>query len=152
MGIAVTLGLAVVEASLPILAAKAIRLDFLIRALVSRTLPEAEPGRRWSGELDTSAERRHTMTISISLTPDQERTLEELARQSGKDPSAYAVGVLTAYLNGVRSNPEKTFEEILAPIWEGWRQSGMTEDEIDDLFGRELQDVRRERHQREGTT
>jgi hypothetical protein len=92
------------------------------------------------------------MTISISLTPDQERTLEELARQSGKDPSAYAVGVLTAYLNGVRSKSEKTFEEILAPIWEGWRQSGMTEDEIDDLFGRELQDVRRERHQREGTT
>ncbi|MGP0067100.1 MAG: hypothetical protein ACLQGP_26340 [Isosphaeraceae bacterium] len=92
------------------------------------------------------------MTIHISLTPDQERTLEELARQSGKEPSAYALGVLTAYLNGARSKPEKTFEEILAPIWEGWRQSGMTEDEVDDLFGRELQDLRQERRRRKGTT
>ena len=44
--------------------------------------------------------------------------------------------MVTAYLNGVKSKGEKTFEEILAPIWEGWRQSGMTEDEIDDLFGK----------------
>jgi hypothetical protein len=92
------------------------------------------------------------MTIRITLTPDQERQLEELARQNGKDPSAYANDVLTAYLQGVELKGEKTFEEILAPIWEGWRQSGMTEDEIDDLFGRELQEVRRERRQQRGTT
>jgi hypothetical protein len=113
---------------------------------------DPQPLRGKLGDVDTSPERRHTMTISISLTPEQERTLEELARQSGKDPSAYAIGVLTAYLNGVRSRPEKTFEEILAPIWEGWRQSGMTEDEIDDLFGQELQEVRRERRQGKATT
>jgi hypothetical protein len=118
--------------------------------LSDRQEPQLLRGQR--GDLDTSPERRHTMTICISLTPEQERTLEELARQSGKDPSAYAIGVLTAYLNGVRSNPEKTFEEILAPIWEGWRQSGMTEDEIDDLFGQELREVRRERRPRKATT
>ena len=65
--------------------------------------------------------------------------------RSGKDPSAYIHDVVTAYLNGVRPKGEKTFEEILAPIWEGWRQSGMTQEEIDDLFQRELQAVRRER-------
>jgi hypothetical protein len=113
---------------------------------------ELRPLRGKRGDVDTSPERRHTMTIRISPTPEQERTLEELARQSGKDPSAYAIGVLTAYLNGVHSNPEKTFAEILAPIWEGWRQSGMTEDEIDDLFGQELQEMRRERRPRKATT
>ena len=92
------------------------------------------------------------MTISITLTPDQERTLEELARQDGKDPSVYVNDMVTAYLNRARSKGEKTFEEILAPIWEGWRQSGMTEDEVDDLFGQELQEVRRERRQQKGTT
>ncbi|MGO9916003.1 MAG: hypothetical protein ACLQIB_15015 [Isosphaeraceae bacterium] len=92
------------------------------------------------------------MTININLTPDQERQLEELARQNGKEPAAYINDVLTAYLNGVRSKGQKTFEEILAPIWEGWRQSGMTEDQINELFGRELQEVRRERRQRKGTT
>jgi hypothetical protein len=91
------------------------------------------------------------MTISITLTPDQERTLEELARQHGKDPSVYVNDLVVAYLSEVRSKEEKTFEEILAPIWEGWRQSGMTEEEIDDLFGQELQEVRRERRQRKGT-
>ena len=92
------------------------------------------------------------MTISITLTPDQERQLEELARQSGKDTSAYVNDVLTAYLEGVTPRRERMFEEILAPIWEGWRQSGMTEAQIDDLFQRELQEVRRERRQPEGTT
>ena len=28
----------------------------------------------------------------------------------------------------------KTFDQVLAPVWEGWQQSGMTEDEIDDMF------------------
>jgi hypothetical protein len=92
------------------------------------------------------------MTISITLTPEQERQLEELARQSGKDTSAYINELVTAYLEGVTPKREKTFEEILAPIWEGWRQSGMTEDEIDDLFRHELPEVRRERRQPKGTT
>jgi hypothetical protein len=92
------------------------------------------------------------MTISITLTPEHERQLEELARHNGKDPAAYVSEVVAAYLIGVRSMGEKSFEEILAPIWEGWRQSGMTEDEIDELFARELQEVRRERRQRSGTT
>ena len=92
------------------------------------------------------------MTISITLTPDQERKLEALARQNGQDPSAYVNDMVTAYLNRVESKKEKTFEEILAPIWEGWQQSGMTEQEIDDVFQQELQEVRRERSQRKGTT
>jgi hypothetical protein len=88
------------------------------------------------------------MTIHISLTPDQERQLSDLARRNGKEPSVYVNDVVTAYLKGVRSKGEKDFEEILAPIWEGWRQSGMTEAEIDNLFGQELQEARRERRQR----
>jgi len=91
------------------------------------------------------------MTLSITLTADQERQLGELARRKGKDPAAYVSDVLTAYLNGVSSKGEKTFEEILTPIWEGWRQSGMTEGEIDELFERELLEVRRERRDRKGT-
>src|SRR5436305_7921908 len=83
-------------------------------------------------------------TISITLTPDQERKLQELAHQSGKDPSNYVSDMLTAHLEGVEAKGEKTFEEILAPVWEGWRRSGMAEEEIDDLFRREIQDLRRE--------
>jgi len=88
------------------------------------------------------------MTISITLTPDQERRLQELAHQSGKDPSNYVSDMITAHLERVKPQGQKAFEEILAPVWEGWRQSGMAEDEIDDLFQRELQDLRRERQER----
>ncbi|HMF35830.1 MAG TPA: hypothetical protein VKF17_04295 [Isosphaeraceae bacterium] len=59
------------------------------------------------------------MSITITLTPDQEQKLEELARQSGKDPSVYVHDVVTAYLNGVAPKGLKTLEEFLAPIWDG---------------------------------
>lgn len=55
------------------------------------------------------------MIISITLTPDQERKLAELARQRGKDPSAYVHEVVAAYLNVAGQKGDKTFEEILAP-------------------------------------
>jgi hypothetical protein len=86
------------------------------------------------------------MTISITLTPDQERQLEALARQSGKDPSVYVNDVVAAFLERVTPNGEKRFAEILDSIWEGWRQSGMTESDIDDPLQRELLEVRRARH------
>jgi hypothetical protein len=92
------------------------------------------------------------MTISITLTPEQERTLQDLARQSGKDPAAYVHEVIAAYLTGAGKREAKTFEEILAPVWEGWRQSGMTEAEIDELFEEELQAVHRERHQKKASS
>ena len=53
--------------------------------------------------------------------------------------------VVSAFLDEIRPNEEKTIDEILAPIWEGWRQSGMTEEQIDELLHSELQAVRRER-------
>ncbi len=92
------------------------------------------------------------MTVSIDLNPEQERQLEELARQRGKDPSAYVSDLVAAFLEGAQSCGSSSFEKILAPIWEGWRQSGMTEDEIDDLFGGELAEIRRERRPQKGTT
>lgn len=90
------------------------------------------------------------MTIRIDLTPNQERTLAELAQRSGKDPAAYVQGVVAAYLSGVRKTGERTFEEVLAPIWAGWQASGMGEEEIEGLFERELREARQERRQRKG--
>ena len=94
------------------------------------------------------------MTISITLTPDQERKLEaaRLARTAGTTLRPMSNIVVTAYLDRVESKKEKTLEEILAPVWEGWQQSGMTEQEIDDLFRQELQEVRRERRPRKETS
>ena len=55
------------------------------------------------------------MSITITLTPDQEQKLAELARQSGKDPSVYVHDVVTAYLNGagLRGTRPLEFEAVL---------------------------------------
>ncbi len=85
------------------------------------------------------------MSLSITLTPDQERKLAELARARGKDPAAHAHDVVTAYLNCANPSGTKSLEEILAPIWDGWRGSGMTDSEVDELFEHELREVRGDR-------
>jgi hypothetical protein len=82
------------------------------------------------------------VTIRITLTPDQERKLTELAHAQVKEPDAHAHDVVCAYLNGADQTDTKSFEEILAPIWEGWRDSGMTDGEVEELFEHELRQGR----------
>ena len=104
-------------------------------------------------DVEARPEPRRIMTIKIELRPDEERELRELARASGRDLSEYVHQVLTEHLRSGQS-PEaasKTFDEILAPIREGWQQSGMTEDEITALFGETRDEVRQERRARKET-
>jgi hypothetical protein len=91
------------------------------------------------------------MTIHITLTPEEERRLAELARARGKDPAVRVHDVVTAYLNGPDPRGAKSFEEILVPIWEGWRQSSTADGDIDDLMEQELRDARNERRWSKGT-
>ena len=56
------------------------------------------------------------MSISITLTPAEERKLAELALARGKDPAGYARDVVSAYLNVADEKGSRSFEEILAPI------------------------------------
>jgi hypothetical protein len=91
------------------------------------------------------------MSINISLTPAEERKLADLARANGKDPDAYAHDVVSAYLTLADENGSRTFEEILAPIWEEWRRSGLTDSEVDDLLEQELRGARVARRDAKGT-
>lgn len=90
------------------------------------------------------------MTISIELKPEEERKLAELARARGKNPSELAHAVVTTYLSSVDQNGDRSFAEILAPVWEGWRQAGLTDEELDTFFQQELQATRSERRQAKG--
>jgi hypothetical protein len=93
------------------------------------------------------------MTINIELRPEVERALLERARMSGRDISQYVHQVLTEHIRSGQS-PEtasKTFDEILAPVREGWQQGGMSEDEITALFVETRDEVRKERRARKET-
>ncbi len=59
--------------------------------------------------MEPSPEETHD-AITITLTPDQEQKLAELARLSGKDPSVYVHDVVTAHLNGAGPRRTRTLE------------------------------------------
>ena len=80
------------------------------------------------------------MTISIELRPDEERVLRERARENGQDISEYLHLVLKEHIEG-----SKPFAEILTPVWEGFRQSGMTEEQAAEFLEEELHAARSER-------
>lgn len=92
------------------------------------------------------------MTITIELRPDDEQALRERAEASGRELPDYVRHVLEEH---IRSGPRpgvapRSFDQVLAPVWEGWRQTGMSEEQIDAMFQRELEELRRDRIQRRG--
>jgi hypothetical protein len=90
------------------------------------------------------------MTINIELRPDEERELRERALTSGRELPEYVQQVLEEHIRSVPrpAKPSKTFDQILAPVREGWQQSGMTEEEITALFEETRDEVRKERRVR----
>jgi hypothetical protein len=90
------------------------------------------------------------MGIRITLTSEQERKLAELARGRGQEPAEFARDVMAAYLNVADPTEPMSFEEILTPIWKGWIERGMTDEELDRLFDQELLEIRSERHRDAG--
>jgi len=96
------------------------------------------------------------MTISISLRPDEELELSERARQSGREVEEYIHDLIRKDLTGTGAREttgesSQSIDQILAPIREGFAQSGMTEEEVMAHFHEVREEVRRERPTRKGT-
>jgi hypothetical protein len=70
-----------------------------------------------------------TEIIEISgLAPGTKKAIEELSRSKGKSAEEYLRMLIEAEILS-----EQTFSEILAPIRQSFRESGMTEQNLDDL-------------------
>jgi hypothetical protein len=84
-----------------------------------------------------------TETIEITGLPEGTReAIKELSRCKGKSAEEYLRTLIEAELLS-----QQTFAEILAPIREGFRKSGMTEEQLDALF----EEARQKVHQEEQT-
>ena len=84
-----------------------------------------------------------TETIEITGLPEGTReAIKELSQSKGKTADEYLRTLIEAEILS-----QKTFAEILAPIREGFRKSGMTVEQLDDLF----EEARRKVHQEEPT-
>jgi len=93
--------------------------------------------------MKTDARAKKTMTITIDLPTETERKLLARAAATGTD---VATLVREAVEEKLRT-PLPTFAAVLAPVHEDFRQSGMTEAELDTFLEATLAEVRKERRE-----
>jgi hypothetical protein len=87
-----------------------------------------------------------TTTLEIPGVPEEQiQQLDERARQAGVAPAEYVRSLI------MRELERPSLDEILAPIRQGFAESGLTEDELTALF-EEARDEAWEERQREGRT
>jgi hypothetical protein len=83
-----------------------------------------------------------TLSVLIPIPSELARTIDIMAERRGQDRAQFIVSFLQEQLN--RSAP--SFEELMAPIAEDFRGSGMTEDDLDVLVEQERQAIWDEKH------
>lgn len=81
------------------------------------------------------------MTVVLELKPEVEAALQKKALSSGFELSVYLERLVERDVERI-----KAFDDILAPIRKNFADSGMTEEELDELVERERQAVWDEKH------
>lgn len=76
----------------------------------------------------------------LGLRPTQLKALDKKARRTGKTSPEYVRWLIERDLL-----VDKSFDEILAPIREDFRRSGITEDELDRMVDRARGGIKRKR-------
>jgi hypothetical protein len=80
------------------------------------------------------------MTITINLSPDQQRRLTAKAAQAGRELSAYVQQLID------RDIDVESLDAILAPVRRNFEQSSMTDEELTTLVEEVREDIWRETH------
>lgn len=81
-----------------------------------------------------------TETIEITRLPEGTKEgIRELSERKGKNAEEYLRTLIEADLLS-----QQTFAEILAPLREGFRKGGMTEEQLETLFEEARQKVHQE--------
>jgi hypothetical protein len=91
------------------------------------------------------------MTITIDLPPDVEASIKTQAAKDGLPLEDYVTSLVqegTARRNRIDLLAEKSFDEILAPFRRNVEDSGMSDEELDDLFTKTRGEAARSRKER----
>ena len=92
------------------------------------------------------------MTVTLELEPEVELTATEQAEEQGLPLDKYVEIVVKEAVKQrqrVKQLAQKSFREILAPIHQGFEESGMSEDEITEMFEKAREEVWQENHKSE---
>jgi hypothetical protein len=98
------------------------------------------------------------ITVTLTLPPEVEGKLRDKAGKAGLTLEAYLQRLAerdVSTVNGVTGpggtgGGPKTFDEILAPVRQGFADSGLSEEEIDALFKEAREEVWRDNQQNQG--
>ena len=82
------------------------------------------------------------MSVVLELEPEVEETLKKRAAARGSEFKVYLQSLLKEKAS------ERSYEEVMTPVWDAFEKSGMTEDELGELIDREVKAVRAERRKR----
>lgn len=82
------------------------------------------------------------MSVVLELEPEVEETLKKRAAARGSKFSVYLQNLLKEQASA------RSYEEVMAPVWDAFEKSGMTEEQLDELIDREVKAVRAERRKR----
>jgi hypothetical protein len=82
------------------------------------------------GDFGVDGSRKDEMTLEIPLAPEEESRLRERAAAAGTDVQTFVREAVFEKLE------RSTFAELLAPVHEATRRSGLSVDEIDAMADR----------------
>lgn len=81
------------------------------------------------------------MSITIDISKEAESKLRKRADEMGKDFPEFI-----EYLVEVEARlPERSFDEIVAPVHKEFEESGMTQEELDEFTDELIREVRAEK-------
>lgn len=81
------------------------------------------------------------MTIQLELSPETERRIVRKAADCGVPVERYVTDLVEKDVD-----PVAEYERIMAPVWEGFAKSGVTEEEWDEIIENEREAIWREKH------
>ena len=92
------------------------------------------------------------MAVTLKLEPDTEQLLRRRAECAGQTLETYLQQLADFDArNGTPVPAQKpTIDDILAPVRQGFTESGITDSELDGLFEEAINDSRRERRRENG--
>lgn len=88
------------------------------------------------------------MTVVLELEPEIEEKIKMQASKDGVKVEVYVQSIVKEATNKrekIEKLAEKSFDEILAPIQKGFEESGMSEDEIMQMFEEAREEVWQEK-------
>ncbi len=91
------------------------------------------------------------MTVTLELEPEVEMTASEQAKEKGLPLAEYVESVVKETVlkrRRVQQLSEKSFDEMLKPFRDEVEASGMSEDELDELFTQARREILEEKRQK----